>query len=116
MAVSKKTPAGAPIYPPRWYLDLVRARLRAVETDRATAHDPDLGAAGDGASDTELLALAQEIVALDGLDALPPGLKQYALGLELAEVRAYLREAAGELAPDRAARPGAAPRARALTC
>ena len=101
MTASTMLLEGVLIYPPRWYLDLARDRLRSLATGSTTGgpgRDP------VPAGDRGLLALAQHIVALDGLHALPDPAKWHVLGLDLAEVRLYLRQMAGEIA-----RPGPRP-------
>jgi CheY-like chemotaxis protein len=96
------------IYPPGWYLDLVRLRLcsRAVESsdDSAMAGvyhvptaSPDRDSPPselprlDSANQIQLLALALEIVRAHGLDQLSLDDQMYLLGFDVPEAREYLR-------------------------
>ena len=96
------------IYPPGWYLDLVRLRLcsRAVEpsNDSAMAGVYNIPTASldrcsppselpglDRANQIQLLALALEIVRPHHLDQLSLDDKVYLLGFDVPEVREYLR-------------------------
>lgn len=96
------------IYPPGWYLNLVRLRLlsRAVESgkDKPLAgvyealpasqnrYSPPLELPSlDRANQVQLLALALEIVRPHCLDQLSLNDQAYVLGLDLLEVQEYLR-------------------------
>ena len=106
------------VYPPPWYLELVRRRLRAATGGLAGAtplfdalvatadRRARLGRAGPGqdahggGGDTALLALALELLGRAELEGLPLPARRYVLGLELEEVRACLRGVAREVGPE----------------
>jgi CheY-like chemotaxis protein len=100
-------PAGGylPIYPPVWYLNLVQLRSRVTQereysrTLSVLDHSsPDLSI-GDSsmAETTRLMALALEILQPFGLDRLPYSHQAHILGLDVLEVREYLRETFQEI-------------------
>ncbi|HET6520250.1 MAG TPA: response regulator [Geminicoccaceae bacterium] len=104
------------VYPPPWYLDLVRRRLRAatggaegaaplfhtlVTTADRRVQRGRVGPREDGdGDDAALLAMALELLGRAELDGLPLPARRYVLGLELEEVRAYLRGVAREVGPE----------------
>ena len=94
---------GAPIYPPVWYLNLVQLRLRSVEQRGYSNPGDALGVwnvdvrSKDGEEDVQLLALATEIIPELRLDNYSYAEQAYILGLNVLEVREYLRETFNEL-------------------
>lgn len=87
------------IYPPPWYLDLVRGRLEVVRWALGSGavglwSGAEPAAPGD---DAGLLALAEEILGLESLDALPFPAKRYVLGVDDEEVRRYVADVAAQL-------------------
>lgn len=95
--------AGALIYPPVWYLNLVQLRLRTVEHRGYSNAGEGPGVCNpnvrneDGAEDIRLLALAMEIIPRLRLDDYSYAEQTFILGLNVLEVRAYLRETFNEL-------------------
>jgi CheY-like chemotaxis protein len=96
---------GTLIYPPVWYLNLVQLRLRAVE-ERGASNPPKVPGVchggfevvhTDGAEDTQLSALALEIIRPICLQHRPSAEQAYILGLNVLEVRQYLKETFSEI-------------------
>lgn len=94
-----------PIYPPAWYLHLIQLRCRRSEETGSSATmglhnvwnaDPVI-AESDGAEAARLMALALEIVRPAYLEGLPYGHQAHILGLDVLEVREYLRETFEEI-------------------
>jgi CheY-like chemotaxis protein len=94
-----------PIYPPVWYLNVVQLRSR-VGGDKAHSFIPDLHsgsnadlpiADGGMGEATWLMALALEIIQPSCLEGLPYDCQAHILGLDVLEVREYLRETFKEI-------------------
>ena len=94
-----------PIYPPAWYLNIVQLRSRVSQESGFSRTigmpgDPDANlsiANSDMAEATRLMALALEIIPPCGLDRLPYRYQAHILGLDVLEVREYLRETFEEI-------------------
>jgi hypothetical protein len=96
---------GLSIYPPAWYLNLVHLRSRLSEARGASAtlgmhstRNADQAIAGcERAEATRLMALALEIVPPRYLEELSVDDQAYILGLDVSEVREYLRDTLREI-------------------
>ena len=94
-----------PIYPPAWYSNLIEFRSQLAEkraysrsVDMHSDWDADLPIADSHMGEvTQLMALALEIVQPSGLEGLPYGHQAHMLGLDVLEVREYLRETFDEI-------------------
>lgn len=91
---------GLSIYPPAWYLNLVQLRSRLSE-ERGASATPGMNnvwsaapaiAGRDGPEVTRLMALALEIIPPRYLEGLSVDHQAHVLGLDVLEVREYLRE------------------------
>lgn len=103
--LSQPTGRGLLIYPPAWYLNLVQLRSRLSEETEAGAtpgmhsiwnEDP-VVAGSDRAEATRLMALALEIIPSCYLRGLSVAHQAHILGLDVLEVREYLRETLREI-------------------
>jgi CheY-like chemotaxis protein len=97
------TARSAPVYPPPWYIDLVRLRSGLTEAAGTRARprmiwksDPAI-TARDEADIAKLLALALEITRPSYIEGLPFGHQAHVLGLDVLEVREYLGETFREM-------------------
>ena len=96
------TTSGVLVYPPPWYIDLVRVRSGLAE-------DPGRARPGmvwksnsaitgrDDAETAKLLALALEMTRPSCIEGLPFGYQAHVLGLDVLEVREYLGETFREM-------------------
>ena len=94
---------GVPVYPPPWYLDLVRLRSGLAEDAGSRARpsmvwnlDPAISSSDD-AKMARLMALALEIVRQSHLEGLSYNRQAHVLGLDVLEVREYLGETFKEI-------------------
>jgi CheY-like chemotaxis protein len=98
--VSQPTGRGHLIYPPAWYLNLVRVRSRrnderrySTTTGMLSVWDADPAVTdSDRAEAARRMALALEIIQPCYFEGLPYSHQAHILGLDVLEVREYLRE------------------------